>query len=111
MPSPNDPASSSTNSNSISIHAPSFVPNPLPSRMTQEEALTWIVQIFEEAPDRITFATPRTNIPAWDSLGVLSLMAGLDETFGIVANGAELNRMQSVEEIVALLRTHGKVSN
>jgi acyl carrier protein len=79
--------------------------------MTQEEALAWITQIFEEAPNRISLATPRADVPAWDSLGVLSLMAGLDETFGIVANGAELNRMQSVGEIVALLQTHGKVSN
>jgi acyl carrier protein len=79
--------------------------------MTQEEALAWIVQLFEEAPDRISLATPRTDVPAWDSLGVLSLMAGLDETFGIVANGAELNRMQSVGEILEMLRTHGKVSN
>lgn len=78
--------------------------------MTQEEVLAWIVQIFEESPDRITLSTPRADIPAWDSLGVLSLMAGLDETFGIVANGAELNRMQSAGEILALIRSHGKLS-
>ncbi len=77
--------------------------------MNQKEALAWIAQIFEESPDRIAISTPRSDVPAWDSLGVLSLMAGLDETFGIVANGAELNRMQSVGDIVTLLQQHGKL--
>jgi len=78
--------------------------------MSQSEALRWIAQTFEESPERITAETSRDRIPAWDSLGVLTLMAGLDQDFGILLSDAELRPMTSVGDILKVLQAHGKIS-
>lgn len=80
------------------------------SAMSQLEALRWIAQTFEESPERITADTPRDRIAAWDSLGVLTLMAGLDQDFGVLLSDAELRPMTSVGDILKVLQAHGKIS-
>lgn len=78
--------------------------------MTQREALEWIAKLFEVSPDRVTAATVRDEIPAWDSLGVLSLMAGLDSDFGIVLKDDDVQGMKTVEDILVLMRRSGKLN-
>lgn len=78
--------------------------------MTEAEAVKWVAELFEEPADRITPATPRAAIPAWDSLGVLTLMAALDEKFNLVLSDADMRAMKSVGDVIAVLRQHGKVS-
>jgi acyl carrier protein len=77
--------------------------------MNQEEALKWFADLFELPIASISPATARTEISAWDSLGVLKLIAGLDETFGIEINGDEVLTMQKVGDVLDLLRTKGKL--
>jgi acyl carrier protein len=77
--------------------------------MKQEEALKWIAGLFEESPDKLTPECLRQDIPLWDSLGVLTLMASLDEKFGILLSDADLRAMQKVDDILAVLRQHGKL--
>ena len=77
--------------------------------MTQDEALTWIAEIFEEPPGSLTPETTRDDIPTWDSMGVLALMAGMDEKFGILLADADIVSMKSVDDILAVLRNHGKL--
>lgn len=79
-------------------------------RMTEAEALKWIAQLFEEPPSAITAGTRREAIPAWDSLGVLTLIAALDERFDISLSDADTQGLKSVNDILALLRTHGKLA-
>ena len=76
---------------------------------TQEEALKWIGEMFERT-DSLTPETPRNDIPVWDSLGTLTLMAGMDEKFGIMLSDAELRAMTKVDDILAVLRREGKLS-
>jgi len=76
---------------------------------TQEDALKWIGEIFEE-PGPLTPETLRENIPVWDSLGTLTLMAGLDEKFGIILSDDELRAMTKVDDILAVLRRDGKLA-
>ena len=45
----------------------------------------------------------------WDSMGVLTLMAGMDEKFGIVMSDADIKVMKTVGDIVAILGKHGKI--
>ena len=78
--------------------------------MTLEEALAWIANIFEEAVDNIKPETARDDIKYWDSLGVLSLMAGLDEEFDIQLSEDELQEMRTIEDILKVLRKHGQLS-
>lgn len=76
---------------------------------TQDDALKWIGEMFEESAP-LTPETLRENIPMWDSLGTLTLMAGLDEKFGIMLPDEELKAMAKVDDILAVLRREGKLS-
>lgn len=74
--------------------------------MTQEDALTWIAEIFEEPPENVRESSTRDEIAGWDSLGVLTLMASLDERFDIRLTEQELGELQCVGDILALLERH-----
>ncbi len=78
--------------------------------MTQEEALKWFADLFGLPASSITPETTRDKILTWDSLGVLTLMASLDETFNIVTDDASMRAMQSVGDVLNLLRKHGKLT-
>ena len=75
--------------------------------MTQNEALAWLAGIFEESPDSISPETSRDEIAAWDSLGVLTLMAELDEKFDIQLDADEMDGMKKVQDVLALLERRG----
>lgn len=77
--------------------------------MTNEEALRWIEQIFELPEDTIDLDTHKEEIDAWDSLGVLTLMAGLNEDFGIEMTDLELQSLKSVKDIMTLLQNKGLI--
>jgi acyl carrier protein len=78
--------------------------------MTTDEALKWVAGLFEESPDNLKPETPRDSIIAWDSLGVLTLMAAMDEKFGILLSESDMRAMTKVDDIFAVLRQHGKLS-
>lgn len=77
--------------------------------MSQEEALKWIAEIFEQSAGSIQPETPRAEIVAWDSLGFLMLMAELDEKHGILLSDAELRALTKVGDILEVLRRGGKL--
>ena len=77
--------------------------------MNQDEILRWIAELFEESPANITPDTPRDAIPTWDSLGVLTLMAGLNERFDIVMSTEELAGMRRVNDILQVFHARGKI--
>lgn len=78
--------------------------------MTEVEALHWIAELFEEPAPTVTLGTPRTAIPAWDSLGVLTLIAALDEQFSVPVSDDEIQTMATVGDVIAVLRKQGKVT-
>lgn len=75
--------------------------------METQDALQWIAEVFEESPGRINEATQRQDIPGWDSLGTLSLIAGLDERFDIQLSEQDIEALKSVADLLELLRRHG----
>ncbi len=75
--------------------------------MNENEALEWIADIFQEPLENIGFETPKDNIPGWDSLGVLSLMAEMDETFDVVLEEDDLENLKTVNDIIDILRQRG----
>ena len=77
--------------------------------MTIPEALEWIANLFEEAVEKIKPETSRQDIPAWDSLGMLTLMAALDQKFDIVMSEKEIEELSKIDDILALIRRHGKL--
>ncbi len=78
-------------------------------KSTIPEVLAWIAEIFEEPLENIRPEIKKEEIAAWDSLGVLTLMAGLDETYEILLTEEEILELKSVEDVLNLLRKHGKL--
>lgn len=78
--------------------------------MNTQDALSWIAEIFEEPASRISAATERKDVPGWDSLGTLSLIAALDEKLDIHLDEQEIEAMARVEDIFAVLRRHGALA-
>jgi acyl carrier protein len=72
--------------------------------------MAWIADIFEAPVTDLSPDTPRSDIPAWDSLGVLTLMARLDEDFSILLAESELQALRSVGDVLELLQRHGRLN-
>jgi acyl carrier protein len=79
--------------------------------MNTQEALAWIAEVFEERPGRIVAATLRKDVPGWDSLGTLTLIAGLDERFDIQLSEQDIEALQSVTDLLDLLRRHAALQD
>ena len=77
--------------------------------MKLEEALIWIADLFEESVEDINPETLKEDIPAWDSLGVLTLMAELDENFGILLTDEEMQKLHKINDIFDILRRDGRL--
>lgn len=78
--------------------------------MTEQAALAWIAGVFQVSPESIHAGSTRTDINTWDSMGVLLLMAGMDEEFGLILTDADMKSLQTVGDILALLRAQGKIA-
>lgn len=78
--------------------------------MTREDAIKWIANIFEEPAERMTSDTPRSEITAWDSLGVLTLMARFDEDLSILLSEAELQEFHRIGDVLEAMKRHGKLN-
>jgi acyl carrier protein len=73
------------------------------------EILAWVADIFESPVEKIRPETKREDIEAWDSLGIMTLMARLDEDFQVLLTDEEIQQMNSVADLLDLLRKHGKL--
>ncbi len=79
--------------------------------MTEGEVLAWLADVFQEPAGKLTAETPREAIAMWDSLGVLTLMAELDERFDLVVSDQDMRAMAKVGDVMSLLRRHGKLNS
>ncbi|MBW6504135.1 acyl carrier protein [bacterium] len=79
--------------------------------MKQEEALLWIAEIFEEPIENVKPETLREAIPGFDSMGVLALMAALDQDFDIVLNEEDIRTIIKVGDILQILERNGKLES
>ena len=79
--------------------------------ITTTESLKWIAELFGEPVEAITQETKREDIPNWDSLGVLTLMADLDEMFEITLSDSQLESIATVGDLLKHLRENGNLSD
>jgi acyl carrier protein len=77
--------------------------------MKQEEALLWIAEIFEEPKENVRPETLREEIPGFDSMGVLALMAALDKDFDLVLTEEDIRTISKVGDILQILERNGKL--
>ncbi len=74
--------------------------------LTTQAALHWIAEVFEEKPASVTPSATPEDLQGWDSLGMLTLMAELDEKYGIFLPEDQVLGLRSIEDILAVLRAH-----
>ncbi len=75
--------------------------------INNDDVLAWLADVFEDSHSRLKVTTRRKDIPGWDSLGTLSLIAALDEKFDIHISEQEIEGMESVGDILAILKRNG----
>jgi acyl carrier protein len=72
------------------------------------EILPKIQSAFAEAfgvePQQVTLETAPASIPAWDSMGHLSLASNLERAFGISFDVDELMEMENVKAIARIIQ-------
>ena len=78
--------------------------------MMQRDGVEWIANLFEISPELLTPDTRRDAIAAWDSLGVLTLMASLDSDFGIVLTDDDVQGIKKVGDILDVMQQNGKIT-
>jgi len=72
------------------------------------EILAWVADVFETPPEKIRPEMKRDEIDAWDSLGILTLIARMDEDFQVLLTEDEIQGLRSVGDIIEVLRRHGQ---
>ncbi len=75
--------------------------------MSNDEHMRWLASIFDEPAANLNEATRRDQIYGWDSLGMLTLMAELDEKFGIQLTDKDIEGLQSVGDVLTLVASRG----
>ena len=76
--------------------------------MTGRERLReLLLDVFLLDPGEFRFDLKRTEIESWDSLGMVSLALGIEETFGHHLSPAEVTGLAGVEDIIAVLSRRG----
>jgi acyl carrier protein len=60
-------------------------------------------EVFDVDPHLVSLGTEATDIPAWDSVGHLSLCGALDDAFEIRLAVNEMAQMVSVRKIVSII--------
>lgn len=60
---------------------------------------------FDIDPQTITIDTSPSDVPAWDSMGHVTLASNLEQTFGLSFDVDDLMEMENVKEICRVLQT------
>jgi len=81
-----------------------------------EEVLTGVQSAFKSAfdidPRTITLDTTPDEVPAWDSMGHVTLASSLEQTFRLTFDVDDLMEMESVREICRVVQSKlAKVEN
>ena len=76
--------------------------------MTNREKLEdLLLDILLLDPSEFHFDLMRENIQTWDSLGVVSISVGVEETFGYHFSPQEAIRINGVNDIIRILESKG----
>ena len=59
---------------------------------------------FNVDPKKITMDTTPEDVPAWDSMGHVTLASSLEQTFGFTLDVDDLMEMENVKEICRVIQ-------
>jgi acyl carrier protein len=68
-----------------------------------------LAKVVDEKPGSISPETALATLPGWDSLGVVTWIVEIDQTFGVVLQASQLADCKRAGDLAALLgeRIHG----
>jgi len=70
-----------------------------------EKVRTAFKSSFEIDPQTITIDTVPSDIPAWDSMGHVTLASALEQAFGLTFDVDDLMAMENVKEICRVVQS------
>jgi acyl carrier protein len=76
------------------------------TEISTSEAIAWFAEIFETTESEISSETQQQDIEGWDSMGVLTLMAELDDRFSINLSQDELESINTINDLLDVLRNN-----
>lgn len=76
--------------------------------MTNRDKLkNLLIDVFLLEDEEFSYNLTRSDIESWDSLGVVSLAVGVQDTFGYHMTPEEATSIEGIQQIVDLLKTNG----
>jgi acyl carrier protein len=73
----------------------------------REKLKDLVIDTFLLDPAEFRFDLRRNEVETWDSLGVVSIAVGVEQTFGYHFTADEAVGIQGLQDIVALLQARG----
>ena len=78
-------------------------------KLSMEQVLTKVQTAFKSAfdidPRSVTLDTTPDAVPAWDSMGHVTLASSLEQTFGLTFDVDDLMEMENVREICRIVQS------
>jgi len=74
--------------------------------MNRQEFLDAIAEILELEEGELKGDEKLADLEEWDSLAFLSVIAMADEEFDVVIQGEQLEKITTVNDLVALVQEH-----
>lgn len=75
--------------------------------VTEDKVVVVFARVLGIAPDTINDDLRYATIPQWDSIAHMSVVAALEEAFGVMIDMDEVIDMSSVGKAREILRKHG----
>lgn len=73
----------------------------------REKLRDLMVEVFLLTDEEFRFDLTRAEIDTWDSLGIVSLAVGIEETFKYHLTPEEATKLESVQDVMTVLETRG----
>lgn len=73
----------------------------------RDELRKLLADVFLLTPEEIDLDMERKSVNTWDSLGVVALAVGVEETFGYHMTPEEATGLKSIPELLTLLKSKG----
>lgn len=81
------------------------------AKITAAQVCDMLVVLLNEADGSISPQTAFKDLAGWDSMGVLLLMAELDEKFDMPLKEEQIKSLKSVEDLIGLISDHGNLTD
>jgi len=72
--------------------------------MEIKEFISKFTEAIEESND-VTEQTEFKSLETWDSIAILSIIAMIDEEFGVSISGTELSKLPTISDLFELIKS------